>query len=117
MHNGWLCHPVIRDENDPARKLILHIRSEHNTKKYKKNKFPWYQKDPNNYTISIPIKSNFGSVELIVQVKIFFDTLFGNNLMGTGINVRPLPKELRGIQFLKMIQYVCGSLQIKNWRS
>lgn len=69
MHNGWLCHPVIRDENDPARKLILHIRSEHNTKKYKKNKFPWYQKDPNNYTISIPIKSNFGSVELIVRSK------------------------------------------------
>ena len=67
IDNGWLCHPVIRDKADPVRRLILHIESENYTKQYKSKEYPWYQDDPNNYAISLPIKNKFGNLELIVR--------------------------------------------------
>jgi hypothetical protein len=65
--SGGLCHPVIRDKDDPVRKLLLNIDSEHNTKQYKSKEYPWYEDNSDNYTISLPIKSEFGNLELIVQ--------------------------------------------------
>lgn len=65
--NVFLCHPVIRDENDPVRKLINHISGKYYTNQYKDKKYPWYQKNPRRYAISPPIKSKFGNLELIVR--------------------------------------------------
>jgi hypothetical protein len=65
--SGGLCHPVIRDKADPVRKLLQNIENEHNTKHYKSKEYPWYEDNPNNYTISLPIKSKFGNLELIVR--------------------------------------------------
>ncbi|QCJ41548.1 glycosyltransferase [Bacillus sp. S3] len=45
----------------------LHIENEQNTKKYKSKKYPWYEDNSKNYSISIPIKSKFGNLELIVR--------------------------------------------------
>ncbi|MFK9094062.1 galactosyltransferase-related protein [Bacillus salipaludis] len=69
IQSGGQRQPVIRDKNDHVRKLIQSIESEHNTniKQYKSKKYPWYEVQPNNYSISIPIKSNFGNLELIVR--------------------------------------------------
>ncbi len=65
--NVFLCHPVIRDENNPVQKLIHHISDKYYTSKYKDKKYPWYQKNPDSYAISLPIKSKFGNLELIVR--------------------------------------------------
>jgi hypothetical protein len=70
LNNGkssGLCHPVIRNEEDPARRLILGLNSELYTKKYKSEKYPWYKIDPNHYSVSLPIRSQFGHLELIVR--------------------------------------------------
>ncbi|ETI66288.1 galactosyltransferase-related protein [Neobacillus vireti] len=45
----------------------LYFENKHNTKKYKNKKYPWYEDNPNNYAISIPIKSKFGNLEIIVR--------------------------------------------------
>jgi hypothetical protein len=67
IQTGWLCHPIVRNKNNLARKLIIHKDSEHFSKQYKSKEYPWYQNDSNNYAISFPIKSHFGNLELIVQ--------------------------------------------------
>ena len=67
IQSNGLCHPVIRDKADPIRKLLLNIESEHNTKQYKSKEYPWYEDNPNNYTMSLPIESKFGNLEMIVQ--------------------------------------------------
>ncbi|WP_284036274.1 galactosyltransferase-related protein [Neobacillus sp. 114] len=64
---GGLCHPVIRANDDPVRKLILHMNSDIHTKRFKTNDYPWHDSDPKNYSITIPIKSKFGNDELIVR--------------------------------------------------
>lgn len=65
--NTWLCHPVIRDQQDPVRKFILHLGRKHYTKRYKNKKYPWYQQDSKRYDVSLPLISQIGSSELIVR--------------------------------------------------
>jgi hypothetical protein len=62
-----LCHPVIRDQADPVRNLILNLENEQNTKQYKSKEFPWYEENSNNYSVSLPIKSKFGNLEIVVR--------------------------------------------------
>ncbi|MBM7656473.1 galactosyltransferase-related protein [Neobacillus cucumis] len=65
--SSCLCHPILRDKDDPVRKLILHLEHEHNTKKYKSKYYPWYEEDAQNYEVSIPIYTQFGNKELVVR--------------------------------------------------
>ncbi|MFJ8255998.1 galactosyltransferase-related protein [Peribacillus asahii] len=65
-NSGYLCHPIIRDENNPARKLIQHIERGHNSEIYKNRKYPWYERNPNNYSIYLPIKDESDDLNLIV---------------------------------------------------
>jgi len=65
--SGGLCHPVIRERDEPVRNLILNINGEINKKQYYSKEFPWYKKNPDSYSISLPIKSTFGNLELIVR--------------------------------------------------
>ncbi len=65
--SSGLCHPVILDKADPVRNLLLNIECEHHTKQYKNNEYPWYEDNPDHYSISLPINSEFGSLELIVR--------------------------------------------------
>ncbi|KIL45199.1 galactosyltransferase-related protein [Jeotgalibacillus soli] len=67
IEEGWLCHPIIREQSDPARELIIRLDSEHYIKQFKTNQFPWYENDSYRFHPSIPIKTNFGNDELIVQ--------------------------------------------------
>ncbi|MBT2655824.1 glycosyltransferase [Bacillus sp. ISL-18] len=64
---GGLVHPVIRERDEPVRNLILNINGEINKKQYHSKEFPWYKKNPDEYSVSLPIKSTFGNLELIVQ--------------------------------------------------
>lgn len=65
--SGFLCHPVIREKNNSVRKLILNIQGDNKTKQYKSKEYPWYEEKSNNYSISLPIKSKFGNLELVVR--------------------------------------------------
>jgi hypothetical protein len=65
--NSCLCHPVIRDQADPVRKLILGMEQEHHTKQYKSKEYLWYEDDSNHYSVSLPIKSTFGNSEFVVR--------------------------------------------------
>jgi hypothetical protein len=64
--NG-LAHPVIRDQADPVRKLILELDKEYNTRKYRSKEYPWYDDNSKNYSVALPIKSTFGNLELVVR--------------------------------------------------
>ena len=65
--SGYLCHPIIRDKADPVRKLIEHMQRDDNPERFKKPRYPWYENNPNNYSISLPIKGRLGNLELIVR--------------------------------------------------
>ncbi|MEH7096961.1 galactosyltransferase-related protein [Neobacillus vireti] len=65
--SGGLCHPVKRERDEPVRNLILNINGEINKKQYYSKEFPWYKKNPADYSLSLPIKSTFGNLELIVR--------------------------------------------------
>lgn len=68
MHNnGYLCHPVSREHDNPVRKLIRHIEKGQNSDLYKNKEYPWFEDNPNNYSISLPIKGSMGKLELIVR--------------------------------------------------
>ena len=63
--NG-LCHPVIRDQSDPVRKLILSIEHDYNTKQYRSKEYPWYE-NQEEISVSLPITSEFGKLEMVVR--------------------------------------------------
>ncbi|MFC0559387.1 glycosyltransferase family 2 protein [Halalkalibacter alkalisediminis] len=65
--NGWLCHPIHLDGNDPVRRFINSLESEHYMQPYKAPEFPWYENNSTNYSLSLPIKSSFGNLETIVR--------------------------------------------------
>ncbi|WP_227937344.1 glycosyltransferase family 2 protein [Alkalihalobacillus deserti] len=67
IKKSWLCHPIDLDHNDPARRFITSIESEHYMQSYKAPEFPWYENNPTTYSLSLPIKSSFGSSEVIVR--------------------------------------------------
>ncbi|MFZ7944747.1 galactosyltransferase-related protein [Neobacillus sp. 19] len=67
INNSWLCHPVERDKRDLARKFIKHLGTEYYSKRYRKEKYPWYESNQDGYTPSLPITSSFGNKELIVR--------------------------------------------------
>ncbi|WP_338450561.1 galactosyltransferase-related protein [Niallia oryzisoli] len=68
-NSGFLCHPIIRDEADPVRKLICNIQKWGNLdlEQYKREEYPWYEDNPNNYSISLSIRNKLGNSELIVR--------------------------------------------------
>jgi hypothetical protein len=65
--SSCLCHPVIRDQADPIRKLILNLDKEYNTRQYRSKEYPWYKDNSKDYSVSLPIKSTFGNLELVVR--------------------------------------------------
>lgn len=66
-NSGYLCHPIIRDKADPVRKLIQHFEKGHDSELYTNKEYPWHEDNPNNYSISLPIKGKFGILELVVR--------------------------------------------------
>lgn len=87
--SSCLCHPILRDKDDPVRKLILHLEHEHNTKKYKSKNYPWYEEDSQNYEVSIPIYTQYGNKELVVRSGSKL-THYYRQAKGNGIKVKHL---------------------------
>jgi hypothetical protein len=67
IEKSWLCHPVSLERDDLVRRLIKHLGSEHYSKQYQKEEYPWYKSDPSKYTPSLPIQSGFGNLEIVVR--------------------------------------------------
>ena len=65
--SSCLCHPVIRDHADPVRKLIVNLEKEYNTNQYRSKEYPWYEDSSKDYSVSFPITSVFGNLELVVR--------------------------------------------------
>ncbi|MBR8646035.1 hypothetical protein KEH51_25365 [[Brevibacterium] frigoritolerans] len=106
-NSGYLCHPIIRDKADPVRRLIQHIENGHNSELYTNKEYPWYEDNPNNYSISLPIKGKFG-LELIVRSGSTL-THYWQHPGGNGINLRHSLEMLREfLYYLKLIQVNLG---------
>ncbi|MEH7119633.1 galactosyltransferase-related protein [Neobacillus vireti] len=65
--NGYLCHPISREENHSIRHLIHHLQTGIHSELYQNREYPWHEDNQNQYSISLPVKGETDLLELVVR--------------------------------------------------